>query len=315
MSGRAYKIVLDCLKGYKYKHERYSGALSEREGKVFSSNITEALSFLSLSLDPYVKEKHPNLPAFLNTLFDIDKIIEFSGGWEYWLNLPALLEHQVQEKNALNQQLFSGTHHKSKAYYKGIEDLAKSNVRKVSDIITALLPKSQLSSLCDLGAGPAVYSNEFVRKKIVKKAVAVDLPYVVDLYRSESTDRMEWLALDISQENFVLPEKYEIIYLGNVLHHYGLQVIRKILHNIYPAIKNGGYLVIQDYILWPEPVRSRLYAAILGLHFALTTNGGRCCSNVELMSEVTSYMPKMKFYNHTNLETTDLMIFQKTGRQ
>lgn len=301
MSFKAYEKVLLCFSTYEtIKHNK----------NAFVKNLAEALRYFALIIKA-LPQKDMKLLRSLERDFDIDKIINFSDAWNYWDDMYDILYKEKTPKSALDQRLFSGKYKNSEKYFKGIETLANKNVQKVAKIMSRMLPPNPNRKMIDLGAGPGVYSQVFIEKGIARKSICLDLPFVVEQYRKVNHNSLSWQASDLLKYNATSDEKYGLIFVANVLHHYDKNKIDKILTNISNIFEKEAFLVIQDYILWPKPALSPVYAAILGVHFALTTQGGRCYTSSEIVSFVEKRLDFLKFHALINAGQMDLLIFKK----
>lgn len=300
MTVEAYKKALLCLKKKRP---------AKHKNSVLVTNLFDALEYFSFSIKKYPK-KESTLLNLLKKDFDIDTIVNFSGAKSYWEAMYDILYKGRKPKVALNQMLFSGNHINARKYFKGIEMLANKNAQQVSEILSKLLPYNPVRKMIDLGAGPGIYSKTFVEQGIACNSTCLDFPYVIDQY-NDIDKRLNWRGEDLLEYIPSSDEKFGLIFLANLLHHYNPNKIDKIFNNISNSIENDAFLIIQDYILWPQPAYSSTYAAILGIHFALTTGGGRCYTNAEIVSMVEKRLVFMKFYALINLDQTDLLIFKR----
>lgn len=96
--------------------------------------------------------------SMLHNLFDIDSVITFSDGWDYWESLNDFIRGRPAPE-PLDQQLFCGSHPKSEAYFRGIDSLANTHASQVVDWLGGILDTKPLNKMLDLGAGPGTSSS------------------------------------------------------------------------------------------------------------------------------------------------------------
>ena len=306
LTGEAYRQALLCINNMdNFVHGKHE----------FVENIFDSLTFFANAIKEILPSQNSDLIVeSLAGQFDIDSVVSFSDAWDYWDDMYGILFEGKEPRTPLDQMLFSGKHVSSHRYFNGIESLANSRADTIAKMLLQLLPPDPERKMLDLGAGPGIYSNVFASCGLVNQSLCVDLPYVRKIYEQKVIQRVSWESANLLEYRPDSKDKYGFVYLANILHHHKKENIARIFNNISSTIDDNGYLVIQDYILWPIPTLSPIYAAILGVHFALTTEGSRCYTNAEITSMVFENIEGMKFYASINVGTADLMVFMKDGR-
>jgi SAM-dependent methyltransferase len=259
--------------------------------------------------EPFAQGKRAGqLARSLQAEFSIDSVITFSDAWSYWESLSDFL-HGAPIPKPLDQQLFRGSHPKSSEYFQGIETLAHRYAEHVRDWLRASLPRTPVQSMLDLGAGPGIYARTLIAGEVASAATCVDFDYVTRRAQTQAEGRISTVSSDLFRLGLPNDQSFDLIYVGNVLHHYTLcdnvRLFRRVRRNVAP----DAYLVVQEYLLEDWPTVSPVYAAILGVHFALTSPGGRCYSPSEISCVVGQALPGFRYVARHNLGASDLLLY------
>lgn len=135
-----------------------------------------------------------------------------------------------------------------------------------------------LSPVLDLGAGSAVWSLHYLKKNPHSLAVAVDhakvlqevtLRFVTD---HSLAPRYE-LRAGSYHEVELEAKRYELIFLGHVIHSEGWEASRSLLARCHRALKPGGWLVIAEWV-GSEPRNLDYHANLFDLNMLMFTERG-----------------------------------------
>ena len=306
--GRAYHLVLPAVEPSK------PGTLWE---KTKHENLDEALDILRGVVSSRKISDYASLISSLHAEYNIDDIIQFSHAWQCWEALPDVLRGlksfetlRLGQILPLDQQLFRGTHQESRAYQDGIERLANYHAANVEMWLRPFLPSNRTRTLLDLGAGPGVYARLLVDSQIAIKATCVDFEPAVRRGQITASKCIEWIAQDLFELSLAEDASYDVVYIGNVFHHYSLDDNVRYLNRIANNLSPGAVIIVQDYLLAKEPRHSPLYAAILGVHFALTSTAGRCYTRDEISMVIGEALPKAAFQSQHHLDSSDLLLYR-----
>lgn len=259
--GRAYSLALRALT----VNSGHNG-LRESDWHV---NLLTALHILGRAASTYFGsgEKN-NSPAILHSVFNIDSVINFSDAWPYWEALNGFIG-AAQKPAPLDQRLFRRQHRQAGGYFHDIESLAHKYALRVAERLRTHLPEVPVSSLIDLGAGPGVYARTLIDDGVVQYATCVDFE------RAELNDkRVSWVTSDLFELSLPQTQRFDIIYVGNVLHHYSVPDSVRLLRRLENHVASGTHLVVQEYLIPDGGSDPPIYSSILGAHFALTSLGG-----------------------------------------
>lgn len=218
----------------------------------------------------------PATCARLNSRFDMDWIVSFSDAWHHWND--ACLNGRIADI-PLDQTLFQGQNAAAKDYHRGIARLARSQKPFVRAACRKLL-KGRNLALLDLGAGFGIQARMLIQEGIVQNATCVDYPFVVNA-APRARSALRRLGGDIRTLPTDALGTFDLLWLGNLLHHYSLETNHSLLARYRACMKPQSRIVIQEYLLDANS-RHNLSAAILGVHFALTTHGGRTYTTSEV---------------------------------
>ncbi len=229
----------------------------------------------------------------LATIFDIDSIIGFSGAWERWENAEGFARGEATP-TALDQELFKGRHPGAARYFGGISELARRSTPKVvswAERIGFRAPR-----LLDVGAGAGDYARAFVKAGVADEVVCLDFPFVVESIAKREAPGTTWLSRDLTALR--CPEGFEPVdamWISNVLHHYSMADCVDLVRGLRPFGRERARILVHEYLVDTGPPQG-LAASILGLHFALTTGGGRCftCSELDDVFARSGYGPRLR---------------------
>lgn len=166
-------------------------------------------------------------------------------------------------------------------------------------------------NVLDLAAGSAVWSIPFAQDNRDNHIAAIDFPAVLAVTR-KITERFEvasqytevpgsWRDIRLS------PGLYDVVILGHILHSEGLEMTKKLLAYCAAGLKEGGTLVIAEYM--PNQERTApLYPLMFGLNMYLATTNGCVFS----FDEITSLCLAAGFsdvYRHQGVEYVSPVVF------
>jgi 2-polyprenyl-3-methyl-5-hydroxy-6-metoxy-1,4-benzoquinol methylase len=149
-----------------------------------------------------------------------------------------------------------------------------------------------------------------VDHEVMVKATCVDFEPAVRRARATTSDKIEWIAQDLFELNLAEGARYDVVYIGNVFHHYSLADNVRYVKRIANSLSPGAVIIVQDYLVASDPRNSPLYAAILGVHFALTSTGGRCYSKDEISRVISEALPKAALQSENHLDSSDLLLYR-----
>lgn len=112
--------------------------------------------------------------------------------------------------------------------------------------------------ILDLASGSGAWSIPLALADSTSRVIAQDLPEVLNLTRQyirrfRLENQYDYLPGDLSQIDLGKGQ-YDLIILGHICHSIGEAETRKLIKRIYEALKNGGRLLIAEFI--PNDLRT-----------------------------------------------------------
>ena len=160
--------------------------------------------------------------------------------------------------------------------------------------VAAQINLKGVTTLLDLGGGPGTYALEFLRRNPALHATVADRAPALDVAREIAGSakhgcRLSYLPLDFLKED--IPDRYDVIWLSNVLHIYSAEENQRLFHSIARGLNPGGRVLVQDAFLvdsaglWPP--ETNLFAVTM----LLFTEAG----NTYSVAETTTWLHKAGF--------------------
>jgi ubiquinone/menaquinone biosynthesis C-methylase UbiE len=169
----------------------------------------------------------------------------------------------------------------------GMRDLATRGAQ----VLEAQLDLGDCQSLLDLGGGPGTYSLHFCRHNPQLTATIFDLPGSEQIAREQIRSfgleqRIRFVAGNFLEDSLP-PGPYDVVFMSQILHSNSFEECAVLIKKVYPIVKAGGRIIIQEFVLSSSKT-SPLFAATFSLNMLLHTTGGRSYSFEEIASWVGS---------------------------
>jgi (2Fe-2S) ferredoxin/predicted O-methyltransferase YrrM len=137
--------------------------------------------------------------------------------------------------------------------------------------------------MLDIGGGSGAYSIAFAKANPELMADILDLPSVTPIAQSHIeeggvTGRVRVKSGDLRRDN--LGKGYDLVFVSAICHMLDEQGNRDLLKRCRSALRTGGRVVIQDFILNEEKTGPRS-AALFALNMLVGTQGGSTYSEQE----------------------------------
>lgn len=135
--------------------------------------------------------------------------------------------------------------------------------------------------MLDLGGGPGVYAEEFVRKNPDIHATIFDVPDVVEVTRERIRDsaQLSTIAGDCFEDD--LGADYDLVFMSNFIHIFALNEIIPLFNKVRKALNPRGRLVIKDFFM-NDQHSGPVFSAQFALHMLVNTETGNTYSFPEL---------------------------------
>lgn len=166
--------------------------------------------------------------------------------------------------------------------------------------IAKLVGLEGVRRMLDVGGGSGVYSIEFCKAEPGLKAVVFDMPDVIPLtkgYIEEAglSDRIDTVSGDFTVDE--LGKDFDLVLLSQIIHAYGPEAIVELFRKCRRALRDGGRLVIQDFIM-DETRTTPPHGAVFALNMLVATTNGDTYTE----AEVTEWLMSAGFADPERLE-------------
>jgi SAM-dependent methyltransferase len=162
-------------------------------------------------------------------------------------------------------------------FFKGVVDTLFRLHSKIAVNLATHLPSQVLKTL-DLGAGSAVWSLGLMSQRDTVETVAVDHPEVLQSVTRRFVEEhglsSRYELRPGSYHTVKLePDRYDLVYLGHVIHSEGWEASRSLLARCLDTLKPGGTLAIAEWV-GSEPRAEDYHANLFDLNMLMFTRNG-----------------------------------------
>ncbi len=166
--------------------------------------------------------------------------------------------------------------------------------------------------ILDLGGGSGAYAIAFAGAKPDLRVIVFDLPTVTPLTRryaslSGVADRVETVDGDLRTDDY--GSDFDLVFVSAICHMNGPDENLEMLRKVSAALRSGGRVVIQDFILNEEKTGPP-FAALFALNMLVGTRNGNAYSE----SEYAGWMREVGFVGVEKIPLpgpSDLMVGTK----
>lgn len=216
----------------------------------------------------YLDERSPD--------FQGNIIYHFSHMYNAWGRLDEAVRtgQSIVKREDRNEEV-------TRQFLLGMHNLAVRGAKVLSD----QLDLSSHHRLLDLGGGPGTYSLYFCLNNPNLSALVFDLPDTEKVAREKAesfglTDRVRFSPGDFHKDS--LPDgPFDVVFMSHILHGSSFEKCASLIKKVYPVLKPGGEIIVQEFVL-DEEKTSPTFAAIFALNMLIHTPGGRTFSYAEI---------------------------------
>lgn len=232
-------------------------------------------------------DKHPD--GYRNTAFAGQYLVKNSA--EYLGHIIRHHHHLMAGWALLHESVKSGEPVRAKISHEADEAERESFLMGMYNLASQLAPGvasaidlGGCQRLLDFGGGPGTYAIHFCRRNPGLSAVVYDLPstrlFAEDtISRHGLGSRISFVAGDYHQDP--VPEGFDVAWLSHILHADGAEGCKTILQKAVTALKPGGKLLVQEFIL-NDRKDGPPFPALFSLNMLLGTSSGQSYSEAEL---------------------------------
>lgn len=158
-------------------------------------------------------------------------------------------------------------------FYRAMRDIARQQARGLA----ARLGLGSGQSLLDLAGGPGVYGLTFADETPGLMSTVFDLPGAQPYFQEEAArhprgGEVRFIAGDYQKAGLEGP--YDVVWLSQVLHGEGPEECRRLVAKAASALKPGGVLWVQEFVVDPEEPKHP-WPALFSLNMLVNTEDGQ----------------------------------------
>jgi len=179
-----------------------------------------------------------------------------------------------------------------------MHELAREPAEKIARLVR---PRS-VKRFLDVGGGPGTYCFAMLKKNPDISATIIDLKLPLQIAKGLITEKGLTKSIRLVEGNFLetdFGEGYDLVLLSQILHSNSPEECELLIKKGYLALKDGGRLVVHDFILNEDKV-SPPSAAIFAVNMLVNTERGRTYTE----GEIREWMEGSNFKDFTLYDIT-----------
>jgi 2-polyprenyl-3-methyl-5-hydroxy-6-metoxy-1,4-benzoquinol methylase len=150
-------------------------------------------------------------------------------------------------------------------------------------VVARAIDFAGVTQVLDLGGGSGAYSIAMARSRPDVQITLFDLPQVLPLARSYVTeagfaDRIQFVAGDLHTDSY--GSGFDLVFISAICHMMGPAENQSMLRKVSEALRPGGRVIIQDYILNDDGTGYSM-ATLFSLNMLVGTKNGSSYSGRE----------------------------------
>ena len=160
-------------------------------------------------------------------------------------------------------------------YQEGMRDLSINVAKELAPKLP--VPKNATHML-DIGGSHGLFSIELCKKHPGLSSTILELPGAMEAAsaiakRYDTTGRVTYAAGNALNDDLGT-EKYDVIMINNVVHHFTNEQNFVLAKKVAAALKPNGIYAIGEFLRQSKPGEGGVIASTTGLYFALTSSSG-----------------------------------------
>lgn len=232
---------------------------------------------------------HKQGDAFSATAFSADYLSKTSDN--YMGHIIMHHHHLVEGWSRLDEAVKSGAPVRKRSSHEAGDEERESFLMGMFNLASHLAPRvaAQIDlggrgRLLDLAGGPGTYAIHFCKQNPDLTAVIFDLPTTrpfaeQTVERFGLSERIAFNGGDITSD--AIGQDYDVVWVSHLLHSEAPESASAIVAKAKDALKKGGLLLIQEFIL-DDNRAAPLHPALFSLNMLVGTPAGQAYSQGEL---------------------------------
>ena len=162
-----------------------------------------------------------------------------------------------------------------KTYVAGQRSQAQLTVK---DLVRRIPIDRKASSMLDIGGSHGLLADAMCRKHPILNAIVFDLPDTHEhVDKDNLSERVSFQTGNILVDD-IGEKRYDLIFMGNVAHHFDSDRNQAIFAKARKALKTTGVFVLFDFVSDPKAGSNQI-AALIDFYFAVTSGSGSWTRN------------------------------------
>ena len=205
--------------------------------------------------------------------------------WRSWERLPEAVR---SGRPVRPDDMYQTDPTETEAFISAMDSLVKA--RGDCDLLASAFDWTKVTTLLDIGSGPATYPISLCQRFPQLRATVFDLPATLKITAryvngAGMADRIELIPGDYRGDR--IPGSYDVIFLSNIIHGENYHTNEALIVKLAANLKPSGRIVVKDHILDDSRANPPV-GAIFSLLMLLTTDRGRCYSFAEIKTWMAS---------------------------
>jgi SAM-dependent methyltransferase/biotin operon repressor len=188
------------------------------------------------------------------------------------------------------------------SYFRKFISAMHANASPRAEEVVSLLDLTGVERVIDVGGGSGAYAAAFARRLPAGEVILFDLPQVIEiapefLARYPGGEHVKRQSGDMLKDEF--PSPADLIWLSAIIHMFSPQENQELLVRCARALKPGGRVAIQDFVMDENRVNPPA-----GAIFALNMLVARDWGDTYTEHEIRSWLEAAGFHSITRRDTS-----------
>jgi len=221
-------------------------------------------------------------------------------GYKHWSNLKLALEtgkslNPSDDKPKSADSTYIDNYYLGdstlKEFQNAMDSLQEDNFKQLVNYFDF----SSYETMLDLGAGSCLLSTIVNKQYSDLKIINFDLPFVF-LNRTQTNNNITYKSGDFFADDI---PKAEIIFMGNILHNWGIDKRKILIKKVYDALpSNGVFIVVESFI--DDLRRKNYHSLLMSLNMLIEFGEGSGCS----VNDLKNWTREIGFMDYKLIQLT-----------